>query len=67
MSQVLLIGLGVYLAACYVLGMALLLRLLMTRTIIRPTSRAEPTELCRVARKELQLDDELPEQRRIAA
>lgn len=67
MSQVLLISLGVYLAACYAYGVYLVLRLLTTRTVTRPTSRAEPTELCRAARAELQLDDVATEHNRIAA
>ncbi|MFN3167011.1 MAG: hypothetical protein ACE37H_08110 [Phycisphaeraceae bacterium] len=67
MSNVLLIGLGVYLAACYLYGMVLLLRLMTTRTTIRPTSRAEPTELCRVARAELELDDAAADEQRLAA
>ena len=67
MSQVLLIGLGVYLALCYLYGMYVLMRLLTTRTLIRPTSMREPTELCRAARAELQLDEELPQKHRVAA
>jgi hypothetical protein len=67
MSKVLLIGLGVYLGACYLYGVYLLLRLMTTRTIARPTSRAEPTELCRAARAELQLDDAVEDAQRLAA
>ena len=67
MSQVLLIGLGLYLAACYAYGMLLVVRLLKTRTIIRPTSRQEPHELARAARIELSKDGTLPDERRVAA
>lgn len=69
MSQVLLIVLGVYLAACYVYGVYLVLRLATTRTVIRPTSRREPTELAREARRELELEEAgmFPEEKRIAA
>jgi len=67
MSKVLLIGLGVYLGACYLYGVYMLLRLMTTRTIARPTSRAEPTELCRVAREQLQMDDAVADEQRLAA
>jgi hypothetical protein len=67
MSKVLLIGLGVYLAACYLYGLFLLLRLVTTHTIARPTSRAEPTELCRAAREQLQMDDAVADEQRLAA
>lgn len=67
MSQALLIGLGLYLAGCYAYGMVLLLRLVVSPPLIRPTSRAEPTELCRVARAELELDGEVSDAQRIAA
>ena len=67
MSQVLLIMLGVYLAACYAYGMYVLVRLAMTRTVLRPTSRQEPTELARVAREELAEQLEPQGEQRIAA
>lgn len=66
MSQVLLIVLGVYLAACYGYGMYLLIRLGTTKSVIRPTSRQEPTELARAARQELE-DNGYEEEQRIAA
>ena len=67
MSQVLLIALGVYLAACYAYGMYLAVRLLLTRTVLRPTSRREPTELAREARVQLEQDEGRIEEQRIAA
>lgn len=67
MSQVLLIILGIYLAACYAYGVYLLVRIGTTRTVIRPTSRMEPTELARAAREELGEAADLPEEKRIAA
>ena len=66
MSQVLLIILGVYLAACYAYGMYVLVRLVMTPTVTRPTSRMEPTELARAAKAELE-QGEYGEEQRIAA
>lgn len=57
MSQALLIILGVYLLACYAYGMVVLVRLWTTRTIIRPTSKLEPTELVRAAKRELEQDE----------
>ena len=67
MSQVLLIILGVYLAACYCYGMYVVVRLLTTRTVVRPTSRREPTELAREARAELEQDGFYDDEQRIAA
>ena len=67
MSQVLLIVLGVYLTACYAYGVYLLVRLAMTRTVLRPTSRQEPTELARAARAELDQHLEPAGEQRIAA
>lgn len=66
MSQFLLIVLGVYLAACYVYGMVVLVRLVMTPTVTRPTSRVEPTELVRAAKAELE-QGEFGDDQRIAA
>jgi len=65
MSQVLLIVLGVYLAVCYAYGMYVLVRLLMARTLTRPTSRLEPTELVRAAKAELEQRE--MEEKRLAA
>ena len=61
MSQALLIILGVYLLACYAYGMVVLYRLWSTKTIIRPTSKLEPTELVKAAKQELE------DEQRIAA
>lgn len=66
MSSFLLIVLGVYLAACYLYGMYVVMRLLMVRTTIRATSRQEPTELIAAARAELERN-EFPDERRVAA
>lgn len=63
MSQFLLIILGVYLFACYAYGMYVLVRIGTTRTIVRPTSRQEPTELIRNAKQELEEADFSDEQR----
>ena len=54
MSQALLIILGVYLLACYAYGMVVLYRLWSTKTIVRPTSKLEPTELVKAAKEELE-------------
>jgi len=67
MSQVLLIVLGLYLAACYAYGVYLVARLATTRTVIRPTSRREATELVRAAKAELKEQLEHPGEHRIAA
>ena len=66
MSQALLIILGVYLVACYAYGMVLLVRLGTQRTIVRPTSRLEATELVRAAKAELE-QGEFGDEQRIAA
>lgn len=58
MSQALLIILGVYLAACYAFGTVMLVRLWTTKTIVRPTSKLEPTELIRAAQRELDQQEE---------
>ena len=54
MSQALLIILGIYLLACYAYGMVVLYRLWSTKTIVRPTSKLEPTELVKAAKEELE-------------
>ncbi|MFK7790140.1 MAG: hypothetical protein AB8C95_11695 [Phycisphaeraceae bacterium] len=58
MSQALLIILGVYLLACYAYGMMVLVRLWTTKTVVRPTSKLEPTELVRAAQRELDQDEQ---------
>ncbi|MBX2850774.1 MAG: hypothetical protein KTR15_03390 [Phycisphaeraceae bacterium] len=58
MSQALLIILGVYLLACYAYGMVVLVRLWSTKTVIRPTSKIEPTELVKAAKQELEQDEQ---------
>ena len=63
MSQALLIVLGVYLFACYAYGVLLLVRLGTQRTVVRPTSRLESTELVRAAKEELERGDYTEEQR----
>lgn len=66
MSQALLVLLGLYLVACYGYGMVLLVRLGTQRRIVRPTSRREPTELVRAARRELE-EGKLGDEQRVAA
>ena len=61
MPLALLIILGVYLLACYAYGMVVLYRLWSTKTIVRPTSKLEPTELVKAAKQELE------DEQRIAA
>lgn len=58
MSQALLIILGIYLLACYAYGMFVLLRLWSTKTVVRPTSRLESTELVKAAKQELEQDEQ---------
>lgn len=58
MSQALLIILGIYLLACYAYGIAVLLRLWSTKTVIRPTSRLESTELVKAAKQELEQEEQ---------
>lgn len=65
MAQVLLVVLGVYLAACYGYGMYLVLRLVMSPGAVRPTPMLESMELVRKAKRELEVD--FPEDQRIAA
>lgn len=67
MSQVLLIVLGLYLAACYAYGVYLLVRVAKVPTILRPTSRREATDLVREAKAELQEQVDHPGEQRIAA
>lgn len=54
MSQALLIILGVYLLACYAYGMVVLVRLWTTKTVVRPTSKLEATQLVQAAKRELE-------------
>lgn len=62
MSQALLILLGLYLLACYAYGMVVLVRLWSQKTVIRPTSKLEATQLIKAAKQELD-----QEEQRIAA
>lgn len=67
MSQALLIILGIYLAGCYAYGIYLLIRLVMSKTIVHPTSRQEPTKLARAARVELEQEGIFQDEQRVAA
>ena len=58
MSQALLIILGIYLLACYAYGMVVLVRLWTQKTVIRPTSKLESTELVKAAKRELEQDEQ---------
>ncbi len=58
MSQALLIILGIYLLACYAYGMVVLVRLWSTKTVIRPTSKLESTQLVQAAKQELERDEQ---------
>ena len=53
MTLYLLIALGVYLSACYAYGIYVLYRVAKTKTIVRPTSQMDKSELARVARSQL--------------